>query len=174
MLSFNKFSILMVMILVISVSCGSRRTFETQSPTQSLASYTLLEIPDFHSAVEKVPPDLLWNLPNQIEKELRADPTTFAGVSRAPLDVKEGVLILDGTVTKVSPKEWYKQIVKSGKVVVKVRLIDKEESLVIAEAYFEGTAKWGILGGGMVFADIRLVHEIVDYLKQDHPKLDKS
>lgn len=159
----------LLLILVFS-SCGSRRTFETQSPTQNLASYAILEIPDFHSAVDGVPPDLLWNLPNQLEKEIKLD-NTFAGVSRAPLDIREGVLILDGTITEVSPKEWYKQIVKSGKIVVKVRLIDKEESLVVAEAYFEGTAKWGLLGGGMVFADIRLVNEIADYLKQEHPKM---
>lgn len=173
MFYLKSITVLTALVLIIGItSCGSRRTFETQSPTQNLASYTILEIPDFHSAVENVPPDLLWNLPNQLEKELRLD-NTFAGVSRAPLDIKEGVLILDGTITEISPKEWYKQIVKSGKIVVKVRLIDKEESLVIAEAYFEGTAKWGLLGGGMVFADIRLVNEITDYLKQNHPKMNK-
>lgn len=159
-----------LLVILVFSSCGSRRTFETQSPTQNLASYVILEIPDFQSAVDGVPPDLLWNLPNQLEKEIKLD-NTFAGVSRAPLDIREGVLILDGTITEVSPKEWYKQIVKSGKIVVKVRLIDKEESLVVAEAYFEGTAKWGLLGGGMVFADIRIVNEIADYLKQEHPKM---
>lgn len=166
-------TIIATIILTLGIaSCGSRRTFETQSPTQNLSSYTILEIPDFNSTVDNLPPDLLWNLPNQLEKEIKLD-NTFAGVSRAPLDIREGVLILEGTVTEVSPKEWYKQIVKSGKIVVKVRLIDKEESLVIAEAYFEGTAKWGLLGGAMVFADIRLVNEIADYLKQDHPKINR-
>lgn len=149
-------------------SCGSRRTFETQAPTQNLAGYTILEIPDFHSNVEGISPDTLWTMPNQIAKELRND-NTFTGVSRAPLDISNGVLILDGTITEVKPKEWYKQAVSNIKVVVKVRLIDKAESLVIAEAYFEGTASWGVLGGGKVVADKRLIDEIVDYLKQNYP-----
>ena len=49
-----------------------------------------------------------------------------------------------------------------------MRFIDKAESLVIAESKFEGTAKWGLLGGGMVFADVRAIDEIVDYLTENY------
>lgn len=155
-----------IIILLFILSCGSRRTFETQAPTQNFASYVILEIPDFKSDVPNSPPDLQWTIPNQISKKLKDD-YAFTGVSRAPLDLSTDVLIVDGTITEISPSEWYKQIVKSGKIVVKVRFIDKSESLVIAESSFEGTAKWGLLGGGRVFADIRVVDEIVDYLKQN-------
>ncbi len=160
---------LIIFTLCVSLlGCGSRRTFETQAPTQNLASYILLEIPDFHTEQPNVPQDLLWTIPNQIAKEMKEE-NIFAGVSRAPLDISEGVLILDGTIVEVKPKEWYRQLVENAKIVVRVRLIDKQENIVIAEAFFEGTAKWGILGGARVFADMRLIDEIVDYLKQNYP-----
>jgi len=166
--NMKKFIPLILLMFPLVASCGSKRTFETQAPTQNLAGYTILEIPDFHSNVEGLSPDTLWTMPNQIAKELRND-NTFTGVSRAPLDISNGVLILDGTITEVKPREWYKQAVSNVRVVVKVRLIDKSESLVIAEAYFEGTASWGVLSGGKVVADMRLINEITDYLKQNYP-----
>lgn len=46
--------------------------------------------------------------------------------------------------------------------------MDKSKNKVIAEATFEGTAKWGILGGGMTFADDRLISEIVEYMKLNY------
>lgn len=161
--------LLTIFTIVLISSCGSRRTFEKQAPTQSFASYTLLEIPDFKTDIPNAPPDLLWTIPNQLSKRLKTD-NTFTGVSRAPLDFTNEVLILDGTVTEIQPREWYKQLVKSGKIVVNVKFVDKSESLVIAESTFEGTAKWGLLGGGMVFADIRVVDEILDYLKGNRPR----
>lgn len=154
-------------IAIILISCGSRRTFETQAPTQSFASYAIIEIPDFKSNIPNSPPELQWQLPNHLAKKLKSD-STFTGVSRSPLDITNSVLIVDGTVTDMQPPEWYKQIIKTGKIVIKVRFIDKAESLVIAESTFEGTSKWGLLGGAMVFADVRAIDEIVDYLKANY------
>ena len=160
----------LIIFLIVSfflVSCGSRRTFETQAPTQSFASYAIVEIPDFKSDIPNSPPEMQWRLPNQLAKKLKSK-NIFTGVSRSPLDFSDGVLIVDGTVTEVSPPEWYKQMVKSGKIIINVRFIDKAESLVIAESSFEGTAKWGILGGGMVFADVRAIDELTDYLQNNY------
>ncbi|MGI9533746.1 MAG: hypothetical protein ACR2NW_02245 [Thermodesulfobacteriota bacterium] len=162
-----KHIVLITAITIILISCGSRRTFETQAPTQSFASYAIIEIPDFKSDIPNSPPELQWQLPNQLAKKLKSD-STFTGVSRSPLDITNGVLIVDGTVTDMQPPEWYKQIVKTGKIVIKVRFIDKAESLVIAESTFEGTSKWGLLGGAMVFADVRAIDEIFDYLKANY------
>ena len=154
-------------VVIILVSCGSRRTYQTQAPTQSFAQYAIIEIPDFKSEIPNSPPELQWQLPNQLAKKLKSN-SIFTGVSRSPLDITNGVLIVDGTVTDIQPPEWYKQIVKSGKIVINVRFIDKAESTVIAESTFEGTSKWGLLGGGMVFADVRAIDEIVDYLKANY------
>lgn len=153
---------------ILLISCGgSRRTFQTQAPTQSFASYAIVEIPDFKSDVPNSPPELQWQLPNHLAKKLKSD-SLFTGVSRSPLDVTDGVLIIDGTVTDIQPPEWYKQIIKTGKIVIKVRFIDKAESLVIAESAFEGTSKWGLLGGTRVLADSRAVDELVSYIKSNY------
>ena len=156
--------------MLFILSCGgSKRTFETQSPTQDLSTYVVLEIPDFKSSVPHVPEQSLWQIPNDLAKKLEYN-KTFVGVSRGAVDITDGVLILDGIITDIQPPEWYKQIVKDVTITTNVRLIDKAESLVIAEVYFEGTAKWGLLGGTSVFADIRLVDEIINYLEQKFPR----
>lgn len=158
---------LIIIILIITVSCGSRRTYQTQAPTQSFASYAIVEIPDFKSDIPNTPADTLWRMPNQLAKKLKAK-NIYDGVSRSRLDFSNRVLIVDATITDIQPPEWYKQVVKTGKVIITVRFIDKTESLVIAESSFEGTAKWGLLGGGMVFADVRAIDEIVDYMKDNY------
>ena len=164
----SKHITIIVIISLFAVSCGSRRTYQTQAPTQSFASFAIVEIPDFKSDIPNTPTDLLWRLPNQLSKKLKSK-NIFTGVSRSQLDFSNGVLIVDATVTEIQPPEWYKQVVKTGKIIITVRFIDKVESLVIAESSFEGTAKWGILGGGMVFADVRAIDEIVDYLSENYP-----
>lgn len=80
------------------------------------------------------------------------------------MNTGEEVLILKGTITDVHPREWYRHLVRTGRIVVKMQLVDKSERLIIAEAFFEGTARWGLLGGSMLFADIRVVDEITDYI----------
>ena len=159
--------VLLLIISLVVVSCGSRRTYQTQAPTQNFASFVIVEIPDFKSDIPNTPPDNLWRMPNSLAKKLKSK-NIYDGVSRSQLDFSNGVLIVDATITEIQPPEWYKQVVKSGKVIITVRFIDKAESLVIAESKFEGTAKWGLLGGGMVFADVRAIDEIVDYLTENY------
>lgn len=159
-----KYIFIFTALTIFLISCGSRRTYETQAPTQSFATYDIIEIPDFKSNIPNSPPELQWQLPNHLAKKLKSD-SIFTGVSRSPLDFSNGVLIVDGTVTDIQPPEWYKQIVKTGKIVINVRFIDKAESLVIAESTFEGTSKWGLFGGGMVLADVRAIDELVEYLR---------
>jgi len=78
--------------------------------------------------------------------------------------------MLQGTLTDFSPKNWYKQLIITGRIVVDVQFIDKSDRRVIAQAIFEGTARWGVLGGGMAFADNRLVDEIIEYKRQDYSR----
>ena len=163
----HKFLFILIGASLLIVSCGSRRTFETQRPTESFASYAIVEIPDFKSDIPNSPEDMQWRLPNQLAKKLKSK-NIFTGVSRSPLDFSTGVLIVDGTVTKISPPEWYKQMIKSVTISINVRFIDKSESLVIAESSFEGTAKWGLLGGTQVFADVRAIDELVDYMQANY------
>jgi len=158
---------LVLIISLITVSCGSRRTYQTQAPTQSFSSFAIVEIPDFKSDIPNTPADTLWRMPNSLAKKLKSK-NVYDGVSRSQLDFSNGVLIVDATITEIQPPEWYKQVIKTGTIIITVRFIDKAESLVIAESSFEGKAKWGLLGGGMVFADVRAIDEIVDYLKDNY------
>lgn len=154
-------------LLFLITSCGSKRTFEIQPPIQRLAAYPLLEIPDFKSNVPQTPDQLTWKLPNEIENKL-VDKELFVGISRSPVDISEDVLVLQGTITEIYPLEWYKQIVKSVTIEINVKFIEKNSGNIVAEANFEGKAKWGILGGTRVFADIRVVDEIVAYIERKY------
>ena len=166
---YKKIALIFVFSLIL-VSCGSRRTYQTQAPTQSFSSFALVEVPDFKSDVPNTPSDTLWRMPNSLAKKLKSK-NIYDGVSRSQLDFSNGVLIVDATITEIQPPEWYKQVIKTGTVIITVRFIDKSESLVIAESKFEGKAKWGLLGGGMVFADVRAIDEIVDYLVENYGPL---
>lgn len=154
-------------LLLLITSCGSKRTFEKQPPTQKLASYPILEIPDFTSLVPQTPDQLFWNMPNEIEKQLK-DRNFFVGVSRSPVDISEDVLLLQGTITEINPIEWYRQIVNNVTIIVNVKFVEKRSGNIIAEADFEGKAKWGIFGGSRMFADIRVVDEIVSYVERKY------
>ena len=157
-----------IAITILLISCGgSKRTFETQPPTQRLATYIILEIPNFKLEVPNSPAELQWQLPDQLAKKLKSD-NIFTGVSRVPLDISNGVLVVDATVTDIQPPEWYKQIFKTCTIVIKVRFIDKADDIVIAESTFEGTSKWGFISGGMVFADVRAIDELFEYIKANY------
>ena len=83
--------------------------------------------------------DLIELVKKQFDKiEKLEEEKLFIGVSRSPVDLKKGVLILDGTLRDFTPKDWYKQLVKTGKIVVDIRFVDKANNNVIAEAAFEG------------------------------------
>ncbi len=154
-------------ILFLLSSCGSKRTFEKQPPIQRLAAYSILEIQDFSSTVPQTPEQLPWKLPNDIEDKL-IDKELFVGISRSPVDISENVLVLQGTITEIYPLEWYKQIVKSVTIAINVKFVEKDTGNIVADADFEGKAKWGILGGTRVFADIRVVDEIVAYIERKY------
>ena len=157
-----KYIFIFAVISIVLVSCGSRRTYQTQAPTEKFANFELIEIPDFKSDIPNSPPEIQWQLPNNLSKKLKSK-NLFSGVSRSPLDITESVLIIDGTVIDIQPPEWYKQIIKSGKISIKVRFIDKAESLVIAESTFEGSSK-----GMRVQAEKEVVDELVDYIKSNY------
>jgi hypothetical protein len=154
-------------VLLLTHSCGSQRTFQKKPPSQGLGQYEIIQIQDLDTTSRSYPPDILWSIPNQLAEKLEEE-KLFIGVSRSPVDLKKGVLILDGTLREFTPKDWYKQLVKTGKIVVDIRFVDKANNNVIAEAAFEGTTKWGLLGGGMTFADDRLISEVVDYIKLNY------
>lgn len=154
--------------IILIISCGAQRTYQTISPPGGLSKYVIVEIPDFKTSVNPVPPDVIWKIPNEIAEKLRKE-QLFTGVSRSPVELADRVLILDGTLVGYTPTVWYKQIVNTGRVIANVRFIDKSENKVIAEASFEGTAQGGILfGGGMLFANSRLADEIVQYIKRNY------
>ncbi|HEX9665854.1 MAG TPA: hypothetical protein VGA95_04765 [Thermodesulfobacteriota bacterium] len=154
-------------VLLLTYSCGSQRTFQKKPPSQALGQYEIIQIQDLNTTLQSYPPDILWSIPNQLAEKLEEE-KLFIGVSRSPVDLKKGVLILDGTLRDFTPKDWYKQLVTTGKIVVDIRFVDKADNNVIADATFEGTAKWGLLGGGMIFADHRLISEIVKYIKLNY------
>ena len=151
---------------VLILSCGAQRTYQTKSSPGGFASYIIVEIPDFKTSVNPVPPDVIWKIPNEIAEKLRKE-QLFTGVSRSPVDLSDRVLILDGTMVGYTPTVWYRRIVNTGRVIANVRFIDKSENKVIAEASFEGTAEGGIFGGGMHFANVRLADEVVQYIKRN-------
>lgn len=164
----NKKLLLSVFFTIfLLTSCGAKRTFEKQPPIQSFAAYSILEIQDFSSIVPQTPEQLPWKLPNEIENKL-VDNEVFVGISRSPVDISEDVLVLQGTITEIYPLEWYKQIVKSVTIAINVKFIEKSSGNLVAEADFEGKAKWGILGGTRVLADIRVVDEIVAYIERKY------
>src|SRR3990170_2926251 len=139
--------------IILIFSCGAQRTYQTKSPPGGFASYVIVEILDFKTSVNPVPPDVIWKIPNEIAEKLRKE-LLFTGVSRSPVDLSDRVLILDGTMVGYTAT---------------VCFIDKSENKVIAEASFEGTAQGGMLfGGGMLFADRRLADEVVQYIKRNY------
>lgn len=163
------FSVFMILTIAV-ISCGSRRTFETQAPTQKFGSFEIIEIPDFTSDIPNSPPDLQWQIPNQLAKKLRAD-LTFTGVTRLPVDTSRNVMTIDGAIVDINPPEWYKQLTKTASIVIRIKFIDKEEGTLIAESKFEGTAKFGLLSGSILLgASGRATDEIVDYLKSNYTK----
>jgi len=154
--------------IILIFSCGAQRTYQTKSPPGGFASYVIVEILDFKTSVNPVPPDVIWKIPNEIAEKLRKE-LLFTGVSRSPVDLSDRVLILDGTMVGYTPTVWYKRLVNTGRAIATVRFIDKSENKVIAEASFEGTAQGGMLfGGGMLFADRRLADEVVQYIKRNY------
>lgn len=158
-----------ILIIVFTNSCGTQKTYQKLQPTGGLGEYVIIQIPDLKTNLEFFPADITWHIPNQIAEKLTKE-KLFIGVSRSPVDINKSVLILDGTLTDFSPKDWYKQLVNTGRIVVDVQFIDKSDGRVIAEAKFEGTAKWGVLGGGMAYADNRLVDEIIEYIKLSYSR----
>jgi hypothetical protein len=157
----------LTVLVLLSYSCGAQRTFQTTPPTEGLARYVVIEIPDFKSSLNYLPPDTFWVIPNEIAEKLGRE-QIFAGVSRAPVDISEGVVILEGTVVELTPKDWYEQAVRTVKVVADVRFVDKAEKRVVAEAKFEGISKAGAVSGGVPFAYSRLVDEILRYIKLNY------
>ncbi len=164
--TFFQLSFLLGLVIFI-ISCGAQRTYQTAPPTEGLARFVIIEIPDFKTSLTYVPPDSLWSIPNEIADKLKRD-QTFVGVSRSPLDVTEGVMVMEGTITKLEPKEWYEQAVRTVKVAADVRFLDKRDNRVIAEATFEGTSKAGAVSGGVPFAYSRLADEIVRYINANY------
>src|SRR3989337_3153224 len=149
--------------IILIFSCGAQRTYQTKSSSGGFASYVIVEILDFKTSVNPVPPDVIWKIPNEIAEKLRKE-LLFTGVSRSPVDLSDRVLILDGTMVGYTPTVWYKRLVTKGRAIATVRFIDKSENKVIAEASFEGTAQGGMLfGGGMLLAD-----KVVQYIKRNY------
>jgi hypothetical protein len=157
----------LILLVLLSYSCGAQRTYQTTPPTEGLARYVVIEIPDFKSSLNYLPPDTFWVIPNEIAEKLMRE-QIFTGVSRSPVDISEGVVILEGTIVELTPKDWYEQAVRTVRVVAHVRFIDKAENRVIAEAKFEGSSKAGAVSGGVPFAYSRLVDEIVRYIKLNY------
>ena len=153
-------------VILFTISCGSQRTFQTKPSPGALSSYVIIEIPDFKTS-NPIPTNAVWEIPNEVAERLRKD-ELFTGVSRSSVSISDRVLILDGTILDITPTVWYKQIVKSAKVTVHVRFINKSDNSVIAEANFEEISKGGIWSGGMSSAYSHLADEIVDYIKLNY------
>lgn len=157
------FYVLAFMVLTITlISCGSRRTFETQAPVHKFGKYEIVEIPDFESDIPNSPPDLQWRIPDQLAKKLRKK-LTFTDVIRLSVATSSNVMIIDGTIIDIQPPEWYKQLGRTASIVIKIRFIDKENGTLIAESKFEGTSKFGLISGSG-----RATDEIVSYLKSNY------
>jgi hypothetical protein len=156
-------SFMLVGVIVFTISCGGQKTFQTKSSPSGFRRYVIVEIPDFKMSSSSAPADAAWKVPNDIAEELKKE-DLFAGVSRSPVSITDGVLIVDGTLD-FTLVPWYKQIVRTQKVSAHVRFINKSDNSVIAEATFEGISKGGIVSGGLYFAYMRLASEIVDYIK---------
>ena len=155
---------LAIIIIPILQACGTQRTYLGTSPQKGFGQYAIIEIHDFDTTTISAPTEVFWSIPNDIAERLTNE-KLFVGVSRSPVDITDSVIVMEGTVTDFTPRDWYKQLIESGKIVVRIRFIDKSNQYIVADASFEGTAKWGALGGGMHFADKRLVDEIVKFIK---------
>ncbi len=153
--------------LTLDLSCGAKSTYQTKSPAGGFGQYVIVEIPDFKTSVNPVPPEVIWKIPNDVAEKLRKE-RLYTGVSRTPVDISDRVMIVDGTVVGLTPTEWYNKIAGTGRVIAIVRFIDKTQNNVIAEATFEGTAEGGVFGGGMYFAYEHLADEIVSYIKKNY------
>lgn len=162
-IAFLWFNFILVGIIFFTVSCGSQRTFQTKSSPGGFRRYVIVEIPDFKTSSSSAPTDATWKIPNEIAEKLKKE-DLFTGVSRSPVGITDGVLIVDGTLD-FTPAPWYERIVTTQKVTARVRFINKSDNSVIAEAAFEGISKGGIVSGGLYFAYMRLASEIVDYIK---------
>ena len=155
-----------VTVALVAGSCTSRRIVQIKSPTTKFGNYLIAEIPDFKSKVPKIPTELKWQLANKLANELKAK-NVFVGVSRAPINSSENILILDATITRVDPPEWYKQVIKAGEIGVNVRFIDKDKTTTIASANFSAIYRAGVISGGMILADRIIINEIVNYIKDN-------
>jgi hypothetical protein len=159
-------SLMLFGIILFTASCGSQRTFQTKSSPTGFRRYIIVEIPDFKISSGSVPTDATWKIPNEIADRLKRE-DIFTGVSRSPVSITDGVLVVDGTLD-FTPVPWYERIVTTQRIIARVRFINKSDSSVIAEATFEGVSKGGIISGGLYFAYLRLADEIVDYIKLNY------
>ncbi|MER3447432.1 MAG: hypothetical protein C4291_11615 [Candidatus Dadabacteria bacterium] len=153
-------------IILFTASCGSQRTFQTKSSPTGFRKYIIVEIPDFKMSSSSAPTDATWKIPNEIAERLKKE-DIFTGVSRSPVSINDGVLVVDGTLD-FTPAPWYERIVATQRIIAHVRFINKSDNSIIAEATFEGTSKGGIVSGGLYFAYMRLADEIVDYIKLNY------
>lgn len=156
--------LLIGVIILLAVSCGSQRTFQANQPEKGLGRYVIVEIPDFKTPLDFVPADAVWRIPNRVAEKLRSE-EVFVGVSRSSVDISDRVLVLKGSIVGFAPRKWYEQIVGTVTVTANVRFIDKADDSVAAEATFEGVSKGGAISGGIPFAYRRLADEIVQYIK---------
>jgi len=159
-------SFILVGIILFTASCGGQKTFQTKSSPSGFKRYVIVEIPDFKMSSSSAPTDAIWKIPNEIAEGLKKE-DLFTGVSRSPVSLTDGVLVVDGTLD-FTPAPWYKQIVTTQRVTAHVRFINKSDNSVIAEATFEGISKGGIVSGGLYLAYGRLASEIVDYIKLNY------
>lgn len=153
-------------IILFTASCASERTFQTKSSPSGFRRYIIVEIPDFKMSSSSTTTDATWKIPNEIAEGLKKE-DIFTGVSRSPVGITDGVLVVDGTLD-FTLVPWYKQMVTTQKVTAHVRFINKSDNSVIAEATFEGVSKGGMVSGGLYFAYTRLANEIVDYIKLNY------
>lgn len=152
--------------IILFTSCASERTFQTKSSPTGFRKYIIVEIPDFKMSSGSAATDATWKIPNEIAERLKKE-DIFTGVSRSPVGINEGVLVVDGTLD-FTPVPWYKQIVSTQKVTAHVRFINKSDNSVIAEATFEGISKGGIVSGGLYYAYMHVADEIVNYIKLNY------
>src|SRR3970282_1357795 len=118
--------------IVLILSGGAHRTYQTKSSPGGFARYIIVEIPDFKTSVNPVPPDVIWKIPNEIAEKLRKE-LLFTGVSRSPVDLSDRGLILDGTMVGYTPTVWYKRLVNTGREIATLRFIAEVENNVLAE-----------------------------------------
>ncbi|MGQ0794355.1 MAG: hypothetical protein ACT4NX_09795 [Deltaproteobacteria bacterium] len=160
-------SFILLVALVAASSCASQRTFQTTAPTGGLGKYIIIEIGDFKTALGYVPPDTLWRLPNEISNKLTRE-KLFTGVSRSPVNLSQNVLVMQGTIVNFTPAKWYEQAVRTTTIALHVRFFDKAENKLVAEATFEASSKAGAISGGLPVVHLRLVDEVVRYMRVNY------